>query len=99
MLSGRDSVQAESVCENSVHSWSSQPVMIIACIMLAKQSWNPHPAHNIKPDHSIQTGCALFQSFEKSDFQHGFSGKDIAIAIYRTEPTSLFFLNNFLPAH
>ena len=43
--------------------------MIIACVMLAKQSWNPHPTHNIKPDHSIQTGCALFQSFEKSDFQ------------------------------
>ena len=64
-----NSVQAESVCENSVHCNSSQLLMIIACIMLARHSWNPHPAHNIKPDHSVQTGCALFQSFEKSDFQ------------------------------
>ena len=80
-----------------MHCNSSQPVMIIACAMLAKHSRNPHPAHDIKPDHSAQTGCALFQLFEKSDFQlNGFSRKDRAIVIYRTEPTSLFFLNNFL---
>lgn len=52
-----------------MHCNSSQPVMIIACVMLAKHSRNPHLAHDIKPDHSAQTGCALFQSLEKSDFQ------------------------------
>ena len=64
-------MQAESVCENSVSKRcdSRQPILIIACIMLVKHSWNPHPVHNIKPDLSVQTGCALFQSFEKSDFQ------------------------------
>ena len=35
-----NSVQAESVCENSVHCNSSQLLMIIACIMLARHKRN-----------------------------------------------------------
>lgn len=60
-----------TVCENSVseHSDSSHLTMIILCIMSVKHSWNPHPVRSVKLNLAVQTGCALFQSFEKSDFQ------------------------------
>lgn len=80
----------------SEHSDSSHPIVIISCVMWVKPLWSPHPVHCIKPDLSVQIGCALFQLFGKSDFlADGFSGKEIDV-IYTTELASLFILDHFL---